>query len=57
MKIETPYQCPLVGKCNLNCGNGVFEGVDTSIGQTTSTSSEQCDDGNNVDGDCCSSSC
>ena len=32
MKIESPYQCPLVGGCNLNCGNGIYEGIDTSIG-------------------------
>ncbi len=32
MTIEQPYVCPLVGKCNLYCGNGIFEGDDTRIG-------------------------
>lgn len=57
MEIEFPYLCPLVGKCSLNCGNGIFEGIDASIGLTTSVYDEKCDDGNNNDGDGCSSTC
>ena len=33
MAVEPPYQCLLVGPCYLNCGNGIFEGVDNSVGQ------------------------
>jgi cysteine-rich repeat protein len=51
--IEAPYACPLVGKCMLNCGNGIFEGIDTRLG-LTGTENEQCDDGNKVSGDGCS---
>ena len=59
MVVEAPYECPLVGKCILNCGNGIFEGVDTTIGYTAAvaTSTEECDDGNFVSGDGCSSVC
>ena len=34
-QIEPPYVCPevpLVGKCNMYCGNGFFEGDDPRIG-------------------------
>ena len=54
--IEDPYVCPLVGKCNKNCGNGFFEGDDPRIG-LVGTENEKCDDGNRNNGDGCSSIC
>ena len=41
----------------MYCGNGEFEGNDPSIGKFDGISTEQCDDGNNVDGDGCSKIC
>ncbi len=54
--IEPPYVCPLVGKCNAKCGNGFYEGNITSLG-IVSTQNEECDDGNQLSGDGCSSIC
>ena len=36
-EIEKNYRCPLVGKCNKFCGNGVFEGNDTKAGKLDGT--------------------
>lgn len=57
LQVEIPYTCPLVGPCSLYCGNGEFEGNDTSIGKIDGISPEQCDDGNNLSGDGCSDNC
>ena len=58
LAIEKPYECPTVGHaCIVLCGNGLFEGNDTSINKFDGYGKEQCDDGNNVDGDGCSSWC
>jgi large repetitive protein len=54
--IEAPYVCPLVGKCNMYCGNGFFEGDDPRIG-LVGTQNELCDDGNRDSGDGCSNVC
>jgi cysteine-rich repeat protein len=54
--IEAPYVCPLVGKCNMYCGNGFFEGDDPRIG-LVGTQNELCDDGNRDSGDGCSKVC
>jgi len=40
LQIEIPYTCPLVGPCNKYCGNGEFEGNDTSIGKFDGISPE-----------------
>ncbi|CDW85483.1 UNKNOWN [Stylonychia lemnae] len=57
MEIEFPFKCPPVGKCSSSCGNRQFEGLDLSIGFNKELQGEECDDGNNVDGDGCSSAC
>ena len=57
MEIEFPYRCPLVGKCSSSCGNGIFEGLDETIGFLTDSQNEECDDGNNDNNDGCSSAC
>lgn len=54
--IEPPYVCPLVGKCNAKCGNGFYEGDIPSLG-IVATQNEECDDGNQISGDGCSSIC
>ena len=60
--ITAGYRCPAtaVGPCvSSDCGNGYYEGVFTAVGRTTSLVAyeEQCDDGNEVDGDGCSAMC
>lgn len=57
MEVEFPYKCPLVGKCSSSCGNGIFQGKDLSIGYTTISEGEECDDGNNMNSDGCNSAC
>jgi cysteine-rich repeat protein len=59
LQVEVPYTCPTipkVGKCTLKCGNGIFEGIDASLG-LFGTENEECDDGNSLSGDGCSGSC
>ncbi|CDW85710.1 UNKNOWN [Stylonychia lemnae] len=57
MQIEFPFRCPLVGKCSSSCGNRQFEGLDLTIGYDKELQGEECDDGNNIDGDGCSAAC
>ncbi|CDW81578.1 UNKNOWN [Stylonychia lemnae] len=56
-QIEQSYSCPLVGKCSSSCGNHKFEGIDHSIEYEKILEGEECDDGNNLNGDGCSSAC
>eukprot|EP00347_Sterkiella_histriomuscorum_P020690 403336851 len=57
MVVETGYKCPQVGKCFKNCGDGSFGGVDSIHGITGTDLNEECDDGNDLDGDGCSNLC
>src|SRR5207245_3600351 len=43
--VQTDHFSTVIGRVANVCGNGILD------------RGEQCDDGNNVDGDCCSSSC
>jgi cysteine-rich repeat protein len=57
LEVEKPWECPQVGLCQLYCGNGVFDGSDPRINLVGPSKNEKCDDGNNADGDGCSSWC
>ena len=61
MTVEPDYICwdPGVGECSATCGNGTFDGRYPAVGrdQPLALPEEECDDGNNVDGDGCSRMC